>query len=214
MNTAKDKVPGCDTIRYYEDHAEEFAASTIDSDMEEIRCRFLAYLPEKARILDFGCGTGRDTKAFLDRACVVAALDGSESLSRIAGEHTGLAVRCMDFRDYSPAEGEYYDGIWACASLLHLKKKELLPVMQNLGKTLKTGGILYVSFKYGSFEGERNGRHFTDFTTEEFREYLKMLPEFRLREYWVTGDVRPGRGDERWLNMILERGITNDPEAF
>ena len=193
------------TLRYYEDHAEEFTANTIDADMKDIRSRFLTYLPEGARILDFGCGTGRDTKAFLDLAYEVAALDGSPSLCRIAGEYTGIPVQCMDFREYSPAEGEYYDGIWACASLLHLKKNELLPVMQALGKALDAGGILYVSFKYGDFEGERNGRYFTDFTPDGFCEYMKMLPEFRMMEHWVTGDVRPGRGDERWLNMILER---------
>ena len=193
------------TLRYYEDHAEEFTANTIDADMKDIRSRFLTYLPEDARILDFGCGTGRDTKAFLDLAYEVAALDGSPSLCRIAGEYTGIPVHCMDFREYSPAEGEYYDGIWACASLLHLRRTDLFSVMQELGKAMKAGAVLYASFKYGDREGERNGRYFTDFTQDGFREFMKMLPEFRLAEQWVTGDVRPGRGDERWLNMILER---------
>lgn len=197
------------TLQYYEEHAAEFAANTIDADMEEIRSRFLARLPESARILDFGCGTGRDTKAFHDMGCKVSALDGSEALCRAAGELTGLPVRCMDFRVYSPAKGECYDGIWACASLLHLKKSELLPVMRELGKALKSGGILYASFKYGDHEGERNGRFFTDFTPEGFQAFMENLPEFRMAEQWVTGDVRPGRGDERWLNMLLERTAVN-----
>ena len=182
------------TLRYYEDHAEEFTANTIDADMKDIRSRFLSHLPAGARILDFGCGTGRDTKAFLDLAYEVAALDGSPSLCRIAGEYTGIPVQCMDFREYSPA-----------ASLLHLRRTDLFPVMQELGKAMKAGAVLYASFKYGDREGERNGRYFTDFTPDGFREFMKMLPEFRLAEQWVTGDVRPGRGDERWLNMILER---------
>ena len=194
-----------DTLQYYEDHAEEFAANTLDADMKDIRSRFLARLPEKARILDFGCGTGRDTKAFHDMAYEVTALDGSEALCRFAGEYTGLPVKCVDFRSYSPAEGERYEGIWACASLLHLGKKELVPVMRELGKALEPGGILYVSFKYGDDEGERNGRFFTDFTLEGFQEFMKNIPEFRMAESWVTGDVRPGRGDERWLNMLWER---------
>lgn len=196
-----------ETLQYYENHAEEFAANTINADMEEIRCRFLARLPEGARILDFGCGTGRDSKAFLDLAYEVTALDGSAMLCHIAGEYTGLTVRCVDFRDYSPVEGEYYDGIWACASLLHLKKKELLPVLHELGKVIKIGGILYLSFKYGDYEGVRNGRYFTDYTLEGFREDMKELPEFRMVEHWVTGDVRSGRENEKWLNMLLERTI-------
>ena len=105
----------------------------------------------------------------------------------------------------NPEKGETYEGIWACASLLHLQKDELLPVMKVLSQTLIPGGAFYVSFKYGTFEGERNGRHFTDFTIEEFREFIKSIPELSVAEYWITGDVRPGRGDERWLNIVLQR---------
>lgn len=193
------------TLRYYENHAEEFAANTVHADMEDVRSRFLAHVPEGGRILDFGCGTGRDTKAFLGLGYQVTALDGSKTLCRIASDYTGVPVRCMDFREYTPEEGEVYDGIWACASLLHLKKTDLLPVMRNLGKALAGGGFLYVSFKYGDHEGERNGRYFTDFTLEEFRAFVKELAEFKEMEHWITGDVRPGRGEERWLNMILEK---------
>lgn len=193
------------TIQYYEEHAEEFTRNTLNADMESIRSRFLSYLPTGCRILDFGCGTGRDSKAFLDLGHAVTAIDGSEALCRIARSLTGLPVRCLDFRGYKPEEGEVYEGIWACASLLHLQKNELLPVMNVLSQALIPGGAFYVSFKYGSFEGERNGRHFTDFTLEEFREFIKSIPELSVAEYWVTGDVRPGRGDERWLNIVLQR---------
>ena len=193
------------TIQYYEEHAEEFAANTLKADMESIRSRFLAYLSTGCRILDFGCGTGRDSKAFLDLGYDVTAIDGSEALCRIARSLTGLPVRCLDFRGYKPEEGEVYEGIWACASLLHLQKNELLPVMNVLSQALIPGGAFYVSFKYGTFEGERNGRHFTDFTIEEFREFIKSIPELSIAEYWITGDVRPGRGDERWLNIVLQR---------
>jgi SAM-dependent methyltransferase len=193
------------TIQYYEEHAEEFAANTLGADMASIRSRFLAYLPTGCMILDFGCGTGRDSKAFLDLGYDVTAIDGSEALCKIAQALTGLSVRCLDFRRYTPANDEIYEGIWACASLLHLQKGELLPVMKVLSQALKPEGAFYVSFKYGTFEGERNGRHFTDFTLEEFREFIKSIPELSVAEYWVTGDVRPGRGDERWLNIVLQR---------
>ena len=193
------------TIQYYEEHAEEFTTNTINADMASIRSHFLSYLPGGCRILDFGCGTGRDSKAFLDFGYDVTAIDGSEALCRIARLLTGLPVRCLDFRNYTPEEGEVYEGIWACASLLHLQKTELLPVMKVLSQALRPGGAFYVSFKYGTFEGERNGRHFTDFTLEEFREFIKSIPELSVAEYWITGDVRPGRGDERWLNIVLQR---------
>ena len=193
------------TIQYYEEHAEEFAINTLNADMASIRSRFLTYISTGCRILDFGCGTGRDSKAFLELGYDVIAIDGSEALCQIARSLTGLPVRCLEFRNYAPEKGETYEGIWACASLLHLKKDELLPVMKVLSQALKPGGAFYVSFKYGTFEGERNGRHFTDFTLEEFREFIKSIPELSVAEYWVTGDVRPGRGDERWLNIVLQR---------
>ncbi len=193
------------TIQYYEEHAEEFATNTLNADMKSIRSRFLTYLPTGCRILDFGCGTGRDSKAFLDLGYDVTAIDGSVALCGIAQSLTGLSVRCLDFRGYKPEEGEFYEGIWACASLLHLQKTELLSVMKVLSQALTLGGAFYVSFKYGTFEGERNGRHFTDFTPTDFSEFLKNIPELYVAEYWVTGDVRPGRGDERWLNIVLQR---------
>ena len=193
------------TILYYEEHAEEFTTNTINADMASIRSRFLVYLPKGCRILDFGCGTGRDSKAFQELGYDVTAIDGSEALCGIAQSLTGLPVRCLDFRDYTLEEGEVYEGIWACASLLHLKKDELLPVMKVLSQVLIPEGAFYVSFKYGNFEGERNGRHFTDFTPEDFSEFLKNIPVLSVAEYWVTGDVRPGRGDERWLNIVLQR---------
>ena len=62
---------------------------------------------------------------------------------------------------------------------------------------LKDSGVIYTSFKYGEFEGERNGRYFTDFTIEAFKEYLQNIPELQIEEYWITGDVRPGRGEEK-----------------
>ena len=113
----------------------------------------------------------------------------------------------MLFEDLN--EVEKYDGIWACSSILHLPKKALRDVFYKIATDLKDNGILYTSFKYGDFEGERSGRYFTDFTLEKFREYLLDIPEFVIEEYWITGDVRPGRSDEKWLNLILRKSDIN-----
>ena len=98
-----------------------------------------------------------------------------------------------------------YDGIWACSSILHLSKDTLEDVLNKMAVALKDNGVIYTSFKYGDFEGERNGRYFTDFTLELFEEYIKSVPELQIEEYWITGDVRPGRGEEKWLNLILRK---------
>ena len=191
------------TLEYYNEKAESFVAGTRNVDFSALQNEFTFYVKKGGRILDLGCGSGRDSKAFLEMGYEVIAVDGSQELCWLASEYIGQEVICATFQEYDP-EG-IFDGIWACASLLHLRRTDLFSVMQELGKAMKSGAVLYASFKYGDREGERNGRYFTDFTPDGFREFMKMLPEFRLAEHWVTGDVRLGRGDERWLNMILER---------
>ena len=101
---------------------------------------------------------------------------------------------------------EKYDGIWACSSILHLTKDELENVMNKMTTALKPNGIIYASFKYGNFSGERNGRYFTDMTEETFEELIKKVDGITLEEQWITSDVRVGRGEEKWLNVLLRRG--------
>ena len=191
------------TINYYNQNAENFIENTQNVDMHFAQDKFLAFLQEGAPILDFGCGSGRDTKYFLDKGYQVTATDGSAELCRLASAFTGIEVKEMLFQELDDIDT--YDGIWACSSILHLPKKELLPVLQKMNRALKDHGVIYTSFKYSDFEGERNGRYFTDFTEIAFKEFIAEIPELRIEDYWITGDVRPGRGDERWLNLILRK---------
>ena len=83
--------------------------------------------------------------------------------------------------------------------------EELYEIIRKMCDATKVNGIIYVSFKYGDFEGERNGRYFTDMTETSMVKLLENIPELKVEKQWITGDVRPGRGDERWLNMILRK---------
>lgn len=191
------------TLIYYNTNANSFISSTLAVDFSQTQDKFLHLLPSTASILDFGCGSGRDTKYFLDAGMQVDATDGSEELCRLASEYTGIPVRQMLFEELDAKE--QYDGIWACSSILHLPKDVLKDVLKKMIVALKENGIIYTSFKYGMFEGERNGRFFTDFTEETFQEFVSDVDEIKIEESWITGDVRPGRGDERWLNLILRK---------
>lgn len=191
------------TIEYYNQNAETFIDSTRSVDFTRIQNLFLEYLPKGARILDFGCGSGRDTKYFLEQGYQVDAMDGSEELCKSASEYTGICVQHRYFEELE--EIETYDGIWACASILHLKKKELPAVLEKMSRALKHGGIMYLSFKYGAFEGERNGRYFTDLTEETMAELLAAFPELKVEKQWMTGDVRADRKGEPWLNLIVRK---------
>lgn len=191
------------TIDYYNLNAENFIESTQNVDMHQAQDRFLRLLDENSSILDFGCGSGRDTKYFLNKGCRVTATDGSAELCRRASDFTGIEVKEMLFQELD--DMGTYDGIWACSSILHLPKIELLPVICKMCMALKNRGVIYTSFKHSDFEGVRNGRYFTDFTEDSFRKFIAEIPELTIEEYWITGDVRPGRGDEKWLNLILRK---------
>ena len=192
-----------ETLLYYEKNAEFFTDTTFNADMRDVRSRFLEELPEGAYILDLGCGSGRDTKAFLEKGYRVDASDGAEELCKKASALTGIPVKCMLFQELE-AVG-VYDGIWACASILHLPQKELADVLCKIAVALKKNGVLYTSFKYGSFEGMRNGRYFTDFTEDSLREFWERANSLTIFEVWTTEDVRPGREEERWINLLAKR---------
>ena len=191
------------TIGYYGTYAKEFTTSTQAVDFEGTQKRFLSKLQPASHLLDFGCGSGRDTKYFLSQGYTVDAIDGSEEMCKIAAEYTGIPVKQILFQQLD--EQEKYDGIWACASILHLSLQDLETVLHKMSRALKPSGVIYASFKYGTFEGERNGRYFTDMTEETFAVLLKRIPTLTLEEQWISSDVRPGRGDEKWLNLILRK---------
>lgn len=191
------------TIQYYQQNAEQFSGETRSVDFSQNQNKFMNKLKKNDTILDFGCGSGRDTKCFLEHGFQVEAIDGSEELCRLAGEFTGITVKHLLFQEL--AEKNKYNGIWACSSILHLPKQELIEVIQKMSLALKSKGIIYTSFKYGTFEGERNGRYFTDMTEDSFEEILQTTKELQIEEQWITSDVRPGRGNEKWLNLILRK---------
>lgn len=191
------------TVQYYDNNALIFAEDTINADMTELYTLFQKYCKPGAKILDFGCGSGRDTKYFLEQGYQVEAIDGSKELCKIASEYTGLSVKHMYFHELKTTEK--YDGIWACSSILHVPVEYLPNILTRLYHALVVGGYLYTSFKYGDFSGDRNGRFFTNFTEDRFSALISTIPGFQLIETAITGDVRVGREQEKWLNLIIKR---------
>jgi len=148
------------TIDYYNQYADQFLQATLYVDMESLYQPFLAKLPDSARILDLGCGSGRDTLAFKNKGYQVDATDYSEVLIERATQLTGVPVKQQSF--YELDMHDVYDGVWACASLLHCARNSLPDVLKRIHAALRRGGVCYMSFKYGTADRVEGGRAFTD----------------------------------------------------
>lgn len=196
------------TLEFYDKNAEQYKFATQKLDFTAIYDSFLDQLPSGAYILDFGCGNGHDTKYFLENGYQVEAVDGSVEMCKIASEYTGIKIKQMLFDELS--EEEKYMGVWACASVLHLQKENLKIVLKKMHTALKGDGVVYISFKYGDFSGERDGRYFTDFTEKSFSELIWEIGGFSIIDLWKTDDLSLNRRKDKWLNILLKKRSVHD----
>lgn len=189
-------------IEYYNENAQSFFEGTVNADMSLWRDKFEAYVSDGGRILDAGCGSGRDSRAFKQHGYSAVAFDASKEMCRMAAELLNQEVWQMRFDEI--AFDEEFDGIWACASLLHVSQDELPNIMQKLHIALKGNGAIYVSFKYGEGTKKRGERTFIDFTEDSVKQLLADS-NFEVIECGITSDIRPGRDAEKWINAIARK---------
>ena len=201
MTMPSDRI--MNTHNYYQTNAKRFFDDTVHLDMENIRQAFLELIPEHGKILDAGCGSGRDTLNFIKNGYEVVAFDFSEEMVKLASEHTGQTILNISFEDIS--FDDEFDGVWASASLLHVPKKSIHTAISNLARSLKRNGILYSSFKYGENEINKNNRLFNNYTEFTFKSLVDSIGSLDLIRHWKTEDNRPERKGEFWLNVLLLR---------
>lgn len=191
------------TIDYYNSHAEEYFANTVNVDFTDTYERFLRYIPLGGRIMDLGCGSGRDVAYFNEHGYEAYGLDASEELVKIANYKLGLHVEKGLIEEWIAAGP--FDGIWCNASLLHLDEKEATSFFGNLRTNLKPGGVVFISVKCGIVSGlDEHGRHMKNYTQEELTQYLKDAG-CEVSETSVTKD-KLGRGGLSWLNVFAIMG--------
>lgn len=190
-------------MSYYDSNSKSFFDSTINVDVDLLYSKFTPLICAKGCILDLGCGSGRDSKYFINNGYKVIAIEPSVPLSKLASDYIGQNVIVKNSQELNDVD--VYDGIWACASLLHVPMNEMTDVFQRLAVSLKVGGVIYCSFKLGVGEIERNGRAFTDMNQLQFDELLENVTALKVISIWESIDLRKGRQNEKWFNALLRK---------
>ena len=191
------------TIKYYDQKSQEFFDNTVSVKFKDNQDRFLKYLKPGMRILDFGSGSGRDTKYFISNDFIVDAIDGSLEMCKLSSSYTGQKTIHMSFDEFDSKD--MYDAVWACASILHLEIDDIIIVFGKIFSALKKEGIFYTSFKLGEFEGMIGDRYFTYMTEQKLRSLVNENSQFEIEEMWISTDVREDRENEKWINSILRK---------
>ncbi|TMS80214.1 class I SAM-dependent methyltransferase [Pseudoalteromonas sp. S554] len=194
------------TLTYYNNNAQTFSDSTLNVDMSALYAEFLPHVKQHGHILDAGCGSARDAAYFKNQGFTVSAFDASPALAKLASNYLQQPVEIKTFQELECVNK--YDGIWCCASLLHVPKAELSQVFLKLQNALKPNGVLYVSFKYGTQERVHNGREFTDLNEDGLTALITHHTELKIIKQWQTVDQRPERESEVWLNALIKAAPT------
>lgn len=192
-----------DAVQYYNENAESFIENTLKLDMEEFYSKFLTHIPRGGFIFDVGCGSGRDSLAFLKRGYRVKAMDASSVMADYTAELLGQPVLCANILDIDYQN--CFDGVWASASLLHIPNEKMDRAFKNLYRSLKPEGVCYMSFKKGDFDTCVDGRYFNNFTRGSLTKLVSKYPQLSIIEIWESRDIRKGREQEIWMNILVQK---------
>ena len=192
------------TLDYYNKNSEEYFNSTLNVDMTNTYKAFLKLVPKGGKILDLGCGSGRDSMNFMKLGYEVTAVDGSKELAKKASALLGKEVIVSTFEELELKEK--FHGIWACASLLHIKREDLKTVLNNLYNNLEDNGVFYMSFKYGEKEYvDDKNRYFNCFTDESIISFINENTKYNILGLYITEDKLGRVNEVKWVNLICNK---------
>lgn len=192
------------TLDYYNKNSEEYFNSTLNVDMTNTYKEFLKLVPKGGKILDLGCGSGRDSMNFMKLGYEVIAVDGAKKLAKRASVLLRKEVIVSTFEELELKEK--FHGIWACASLLHIKREDLKTVLNNLYNNLEDNGVFYMSFKYGEKEYvDDKNRYFNCFTDESIISFINENTKYNILGLYITEDKLGRVNEVKWLNLICNK---------
>lgn len=194
-----------DQTDFYNEQARVYYDKTIELDMSEALEEFISLLPENCPILDLGCGSGRDSLYLIEHGFDVTAMDGASELCGLAEIHIGQDVLCMRYEEMDFES--VFDGVWACAALVHIPKNELSNILVKIVNSLRPNGILYMSLKYGDVSGLKNGIYYSEYRTKDIKDIINNFKELELIKIYKTNDIREERKEEQWLNVYIRKTV-------
>lgn len=195
------------TLSYYNEQASAYYQQTYAVSLDDIYSQFIDKLTSELdqTVLDVGCGSGRDSVYFASLGFTVTAVDGSAKLLNLAKEDCEHDIDWLQlsFKEIAKQNWvNYFTGIWACASLLHVSFNELPSVLNILVAALKTGGVIYLSFKHGDSERLDGDRFFCDMNDSRIEQVLTKVPSVTLVKTWQSYDKRYDNSTI-WFNVII-----------
>lgn len=197
------------SINYYDQNADQFIQDTFYADMSAAYALFTQYLKPDATLLDIGCGSGRDSNYFASQGYTIYAHDGSEAMVEHTRKFLGDKVVVADFSEFDPmrhfGKNIIFDGLWACASLIHVPEENMVNIVNNYMQYAAEGGVFFLSFKLRDKNHEKDGRNFTNFNREKLETLIKQCNGLDILELVETVDVRAGREDEGWIIVVVRK---------
>ena len=192
------------TLNYYNKNAKMYFDQTIEGNMQENYDRFLSKIPKNAYILDFGCGSGRDSKYFIEHGYKVRAIDGAKEMCKLASSYINQNVECMKFGELNDLE--LYDAIWACSSILHVEKENLQEILNKMVIAIKPNGIIYTSFKKGQGYEIKDGKYYNYITIEELENIIERINQnVKIIDYYETLSSTKRPTKVTWSNFLMKK---------
>lgn len=193
------------TLEYYNKNAKLYCEQTLIGNLQKNYDKFEKHLSPNGYILDFGCGSGRDSKYFIEKGYKVKAIDGSEEMCKLASQYINQEVKCMKFEELNDINT--YDGIWACSSILHEEKENLQNILTKMINALKVNGVIYTSFKIGTGHEIKEGKYYNYLTKDEMVQILnKISNNVKLIDYFETlPSTKRNAQNTIWGNFIIKK---------
>ena len=187
------------TLEHYDQRAQDFWHGTKGHDVSQNIHELLRHLEGKPpyRILDLGCGPGRDLKAFAGLGHIAVGLEGSKRFAAMARQHSGCEVLEQDFLQPDLPQ-EHFDGVFANAVLFHVPSQELPRVLRELRGAIKPHGVLFCSNPHGNNEeGWNHGRYGAYHDWETWRRFMREAGFEELNHYYRPPGLPPEQ--QPWL---------------